>query len=319
MILMGYVGIETQRARNNRNSFILLAIFPLILFGVLYVGCFFWGSTDLFFSLFHWVALGVFVWYVIAYFFNDRIIDWATGAKPLQRMGNKRVYNLVENLCISCGMTMPKILIIEDSALNAFASGINTGSYAVTLTRGLIDNLDDKELEGVIAHELTHIRENDVRLSIIATVFVGIFAYPVKILSGGGFFLFLRLMLQRGAWRLFIWFFFFIPVFIVGFGLSKLVNFAISRNREYIADAGAAKLTKEPKALASALRKISGKSVLFGGRANLVSHLLIEHNSFDTDFLKEHYPPPTPMVARIQEMFETHPPIEHRIWLLERF
>ncbi|MCL2283603.1 MAG: M48 family metalloprotease [Fibromonadales bacterium] len=324
---MGYIGIETRRRNNNRNAIILLAIFPLILLATLYAGCFIWGLIDfsgkrflyagqLFLSFFHWVIFGVIAWYIVAYFMNNRIINWSSGATPLLRRENKKVYNLAENLCISCGMKMPKIYIIEDAALNAFASGINESSYAIVLTRGIINNLEDKELEGVIAHELVHIRENDTRLSVIAIVFIGIFSFPLKLLFGAGSLTVFQLLL-RFSLRSFIWLILFIPFFLVGFCLSKLVNFAISQNREYTADIGAAKLTKEPKALASALRKISGNSVLFEERGKLISQLLIEHNSLDTDFIRQHYPPQTPMIARIQGMFETHPPIEHRIWILE--
>src|SRR5204862_7399653 len=100
-----------------------------------------------------------------------------TGAKPLEPMENKRVYNLVENLCIQQGMTMPAIYVIDDDSLNAFASGINQKTYAITLSKGIIEKLDDEELEGVIAHELTHIRNHDTRLLIISIIFVGIFAF----------------------------------------------------------------------------------------------------------------------------------------------
>ncbi|GAE84429.1 heat shock protein HtpX [Bacteroides reticulotermitis JCM 10512] len=121
------------------------------------------------------------VWFLIAYFFNTSMIQRATQAHTLERRDNKRVYNLVENLCMSQGMEMPKINVIEENSLNAFASGINKKSYTVTLTRGIIDTLDDAELEGVIAHELMHIRNRDVRLLIVSIVFVGIFMFIAEI------------------------------------------------------------------------------------------------------------------------------------------
>jgi len=123
-----------------------------------------------------YVLGGVLIWFIIAYFANTSIINSATGSEPLSRMENKRVYNLVENLCMSQGMKMPKINIINDDSLNAFASGINERTYTVSLSRGIIDKLDDQELEAVIAHELSHIRNKDVRLMIVSIVFVGIFA-----------------------------------------------------------------------------------------------------------------------------------------------
>ena len=118
----------------------------------------------------------VLIWFLIAFWANTSIIKAATGAKPLDRRENKRVYNLVENLCMANGMKTPKINIINDDSLNAFASGINDRTYTVTLSKGIIQKLNDEELEAVIAHELTHIRNRDVRLLIVSIVFVGIFS-----------------------------------------------------------------------------------------------------------------------------------------------
>src|SRR5699024_4586506 len=114
------------------------------------------------------VMLVVAIWFLIAYFSHSKMIQMATKSKPLERRENMRVYNLTENLCMSVGMKMPKLFIIENEALNAFASGINEKTFSVTLTRGIIDSLSDEELEGVIAHELSHIRNKDVRLLIVS-------------------------------------------------------------------------------------------------------------------------------------------------------
>lgn len=115
----------------------------------------------LFIEMAPYVLGGVFIWFLIAYFANTSIINAATGARPLERKENKRVYNLVENLCMSQGMPMPKINIINDDSLNAYASGINKKSYTVTLSKGIIEKLNDEELEAVIAHELSHIRNHE--------------------------------------------------------------------------------------------------------------------------------------------------------------
>src|SRR5690606_37901191 len=115
--------------------------------------------------------------FLVAFAFHSKLIQMATNSKPLERKENMREYNLTENLCMSIGMKTPKIFIIESEALNAFASGINQKTFAITLTKGIIDTLDDKELEGVIAHELSHIRNKDVRLLIVTIIFVGIFAF----------------------------------------------------------------------------------------------------------------------------------------------
>ena len=177
---MQYVGIQTQQSRNNFRSLLLLCLFPCLVMGLLFAFCYLLHllamnddgltgaellgySTGMFIHLAPYVLGGVLIWFIIAYFANTSIINSATGSEPLSRMENKRVYNLVENLCMSQGMKMPKINIINDDSLNAFASGINERTYTVSLSRGIIDKLNDQELEAVIAHELSHIRNKDVR------------------------------------------------------------------------------------------------------------------------------------------------------------
>ncbi|MDR3000699.1 MAG: M48 family metallopeptidase [Fibromonadaceae bacterium] len=316
---MKYVGIATQQASNNRKSVMLLLAFPLLMFALLYAGCYILAmaneydvvslANSLFFSSAPFVAVAILLWFIIAYFANVYIIDKATGAQTLQRKENKRVYNLVENLCISCGMTMPKVHVIEDSALNAFASGVSQKSYTITLTRGIIDTLDDKELEGVIAHELLHIRNNDVRVLVISIVFVGIFAMLGQIS--------MRLLVSSGrragrnrnnaAGALLIMLLV-VALVSIGYGISMLMRFAISRKREYMADAGAASLTKDPGALASALRKVSGNSVLQKEQCESIAQLFIEHKQ-----------PKKGIKAMFSGLFATHPPIEKRIATLEQF
>ena len=269
----------------------------------------FWEqSLALFLTLAPYLLGGVTIWFIIAYFTNTAIIRSATGALPLQRRGkNKRIYNMVENLSMAQGMAMPKIDVIEDDSLNAFASGIDDRSYTVSLSRGLINTLDDEELEGVIAHELAHIRNRDVRLLIISIVFVGIFAMLSEIA--------LRGMLRSGRGRsssngkgAIAVFLIALLVAAIGYLLALLMRFAISRKREYMADAMAAEMTSRPQALANALRKISQKPNIAGITRNDVAQLFIEHplekkNSF----------------LGISSLFATHPPIEKRIAILEQF
>ena len=188
---MQYVGIQTQQSRNNLRSAFLLFLFPCLVAALLYLSCYLlvlfgYGKSmeieimpmvnHFFLSSLPYTMGIVIIWFLIAYWANTSIINSATGSKPLDRIENKRVYNLVENLCMSQGMKMPKINIIYDSSLNAFASGINERTYTVTLSEGIIKKLNDEELEAVIAHELSHIRNRDVRLLIISIVFVGIFS-----------------------------------------------------------------------------------------------------------------------------------------------
>ena len=241
-----------------------------------------------------WVIGICLIWFVIAYFINIKIIRRATHSKTLRRSDNKRVYNLVENLCIAGGMTMPKVNVIEDESLNAFASGINEKTFTVTLTRGIIEKLDDDELEGVIAHELTHIRNRDVRVLIISIVFVGIFSTLATIM--------LRSISFRGKKNIII-ILIALAVAALGTLLSSMMRFAISRKREYMADAGAAELTKNPHALASALRKISDNPHVDNVTDRAVAQLFIE-NAFS---------------GKKSNLFASHPPILKRIEILEQF
>ena len=309
---MQYLGIQQQITRNNTKSVLFLLAFPLLILVGVYVVLYVLSDQDIeqtnmqFLSVVPIVLAGVCIWFVISYFFHTQMIQMATHSEPLERRDNKRVYNLTENLCMSVGMTMPKLYIIESDALNAFASGINEKTFAVTLTRGIINRLNDEELEGVIAHELTHIRNRDVRLLIVTIVFVGIFAtiadLALRMLlngggnmfssrnrkndKGGGAMLLLIILLVAGA----IYF------------LSILFKLALSRSREYMADAGAVELTHNSMALANALRKISGHSTLKEVGNDEIKELFIDYKA-----------------EGFFSLFATHPPIEKRIQVLEQY
>lgn len=258
---MKYVGIKSQIRKNNINSVIMLIAFPVLLVAMVYVFVWFTSpdeyrgmAADTTAGIVPLVLAGTGIWFLIAWFSHTAIIQRATGSKPLERRENKRVYNLVENLCISMGMQTPKVFVIEDDSLNAFASGINDKTYAISLSRGIISKLEDDELEGVIAHELTHIRNRDVRLLIVAVIFVGIFSFIANMAFRGLRFGSFGNREKNNA-----------PVVLVALvisGIAYLVSlvlrFGISRSREYMADAGSAEMTRKPYALASALRKISG-------------------------------------------------------------
>ncbi len=309
---MQYLGIQQQITRNNTKSVLFLLAFPLLILVGVYVVLYVLSDQDIeqtnmqFLSVVPIVLAGVGIWFVISYLFHTQMIQMATHSEPLERRNNKRVYNLTENLCMSVGMPMPKLYIIESDALNAFASGINEKTFAITLTHGIINTLSDEELEGVIAHELTHIRNRDVRLLIVTIVFVGIFAtiadLALRMLlngggnmfssrnrkndKGGGAMLLLIILLVAGA----IYF------------LSILFKLALSRSREYMADAGAVELTHNSMALASALRKISGHSTLKEVGNDEVKELFIDYKA-----------------EGFFSLFATHPPIEKRIQVLEQY
>lgn len=314
--MASYVGIQTQISRNNTKSILLLLAFPLLILGAVWVFYYFMMAdqsgqrdldeiNDMFLSTIPGVLIAVGIWFAIAFMFHNTMINRAAGSRSLSRKENMRVYNLVENLCISKGMKMPKVNIIEDPALNAFASGINEKTYTVTLTRGIMEKLNDDELEGVIAHELMHIRNRDVRLLIISVIFVGIFSFIAQILLrsmiyGGGR---RRDKNQNNAMLIAM------VIAFVAFLLSMLFRFAISRKREYMADSGAAEMTKKPLALASALRKISGNYQVKTVKSDDVAEMFIENRPDRS----------SGMMSMITGLFATHPPIEKRIKILEQF
>jgi heat shock protein HtpX len=313
-----YIGIQQQIRSNNRKSILLLLGFPLLIFLMVYVILLFTTPSEaqgVGWELAGWklieyapIIIGVVViWFLIAYSGHSAMIKAATHSKPLERKNNKRVYNLVENLCIQEGMQMPKINIIQDDALNAFASGLNKKTYTVTLTRGIIETLDDEELKGVIAHELMHIKNKDVRLLVITIIFVGIFSLIVQI----AFRSFLygsigRRRNDKGGGALII---VIILVAAIAYFLSLLFKFALSRKREYMADSGAVEMTKNSQAMASALRKISGRSEVESVESEDIKEMFIEHSPKSSKGF----------FGTLAGLFSTHPPIEKRIKILEQF
>ena len=333
---MKYVGLQTQINRNNRMSILLLLAFPCIMLGMVWIflAILNWlggGYYDQYGNVVHtlnidavnyyflnavpWVVGGVGIWFLIAYFANTSMVKAATGARSLERRENPRIYNIVENLCMTCGMDMPKINVVDDPQLNAFASGINKETYTVTVTTGLMDLLNDDELAGVIGHELTHIRNRDTRLLITSIVFVGIVSTIMSLvvrmmfnhMMWGG--LSSRRDNEKGGGVSTI------VIMIVGviccaiaYFFTLLTRFAISRKREYMADAGGAELCGNPLALASALRKISGDPGLQNVEREDVAQLFIIHpQSFTSGFQ-----------GFFNSMFATHPDTAKRIAFLEQ-
>lgn len=316
---MAFVGIQTQIKRNNRKSVLLLIAFPLLVLAAVFAVVYFttydaYGNpspelaTELFLQAIPFVTTVVLVWFLIAYFAHGKMIAMATGSKPLERKENMRVYNLVENLCMSVGMKMPAVNIIESDALNAFASGLQEKNYTVTLTRGIIDKLNDDELEGVIAHELMHIRNKDVRLLVVTIVFVGIFSFVVQIAfrsflyggMGGR-----RDNKDSGKLMIVI-----LAVSLLAYLISMLFKFSLSRKREYMADSGAAEMTRKPWALAAALKKISVNHHVAQVKTEEVQQMFIENTPQDTS---------ASLFGGLKGLFSTHPPIEKRIQFLEQF
>jgi len=319
--MMQAVGLRTHIWNNNLRSALLLAGFPVLLIGIVYtlelgmIGAGMLPSTgsmagdgvyalQLLAGAAPLAIVVSLVWFAVAYFANTAIISLATGAHTVTRAEAPQLYNLLENLCISRGLKTPRLQIIEDGAMNAFASGLNDSQYTVTVTRGLLDALTPDELEAVLAHELTHVMNRDVRTMVIASVFAGIISLVAQIIyravmwgglgggrrdgdgkRGGGGWIFVLVALAAAA---------------IGYLLAIVIRMALSRSREFVADAGAVELTKNPDAMISALQKISGSTPLPAPEA--VQGMFIEN-----------------VETGAFSLFATHPPIAQRIAALEKF
>lgn len=317
---MKYVGIHTQQVNNNMKSILLLCCFPALVVGMVWLFWFIMAQTgdqtadfdmvnELTLQCLPIVLTVVGIWFIIAYFINDATIRHATQATPLERRDNMRVYNIVENLCIAGGMNMPKVYVVEDDQLNAYASGVSESTYAVTVTRGILNRLNDEELAGVIGHELTHIKNRDTRVLIVSIVFVGIFSMVAQIAF--------RMFLKSGGRRrnskgnsAAIGLAVAAVLAIIAYVFALVTRFAISRKREYMADAGGAELCGNPLALASALRKISGDPGLDDVSRSDVAQLFICR----PDKLKENF-----LESALSSVFSTHPDTKKRIAYLEQF
>lgn len=315
------VGLQTHIMNNHLKSALLLLGFPLLLvmmlgafMGALPLAAAYGGgqpSADIFwqgalsgvanYGVF--AALAALVWFVIAYFFHGRMMRAATGAQPITRAEMPRIYNMLENLCISRGIPMPAFEVIDSPALNAFATGIDDKSYKIVLTRGIIDRLADDELEAVIAHELSHILNRDVRLLIISVIFVGMISFLAEMAyrsmvygrrpnfyrsgqgnrrDGGGAVMLIAL-----------------GILLIGYVFAIAIRFALSRKREYLADAGAVELTKNPDAMMRALMRISGNDKV-AGMPDEVQQMCIENSH------------------AFMGLFATHPSIDDRIKTLSQ-
>ena len=331
---MQYVGVQSQISKNNRLTILLLLMFPVIILGTIWVflvvlnyfnnGYYLEDGTmayevnfasvnAYFLHILPYVLGAVGLWFVIAYYGNASMIKAATKAQPLKRSENPKVYNMVENLCMSIGMDMPQVNIVNDPQLNAFASGINKKTYAVTLTTGIIDRLNDEELAGVIAHELTHIRNHDTKLLITSIVFVGIVSTIMTMLLRMLYYSFIlggnRRDKKEGGGSVILIILIGAVLAIVAYFFTLLTRFAISRKREYMADAGGAEITGNPLALASALRKISNDPGLDGvNRADIAQMFIMYPDEMEPGLL-----------GMVDSLFSTHPDVKKRIAILEQF
>jgi heat shock protein HtpX len=321
--VLGSYGLRSYIWNNRLKSLLLLAGFPLLLllicFGFAVVISAFndpdvgQGIADAFAilpSLVPVALIGALIWFAIAWFANQRIIDAVTGANKVDRLAEPRLWNILENLCISRGITMPTLRVIESDARNAFASGVRKGRYSVTVTRGLMNGLSDAELEAVLAHEMTHIENRDVQLLVISAVFVGIISLAADLIirspraflwSSGGRSRSSSDRGKGGGGGAIILILIAVAIFILARVLALALNFAMSRKREFLADAGSVELTKNPDAMISALQKVTGHSEVPAPAQ--VQEMFLDH----------------PRAAGLAGLFSTHPSIDARIAALVRF
>src|SRR5947208_244286 len=314
-------GLYTHIRSNQRRSVALLIGLFLLVYVMVYAGALvaegLMGDAPLdfllqaalrdFIAALPWATLGTIVWIFIAYHFHQSMIDAITGGYEVSRRQEPRLWNILENLCISRGLTVPKLKLVDSDALNAFASGLNQRQYSISVTRGLLERLEDPEVEAVLGHELTHIRNGDVRLLVIAVVIAGVIAFFAELI--------VRLFFQSGLyWRgrrrdsesrggggAGIAIVIAIALIAIAWLLSVMIRFALSRSREFLADAGSVELTKNPDAMIAALRKIEGRGDL--ERANsAVMEMCIDNPRHD-----------------FANLFDTHPPIEKRIEALVHY
>jgi heat shock protein HtpX len=233
------------------------------------------------------------------------MIDALTGGHEVTRKEEPRLYNQLENLCISRGIPMPKLKVMPSEALNAFATGLNEKQYSITVTTGLLERLDDAEVEAVLGHELTHIRNGDVRMLVVAVIIAGVIGFfaelffrmmfysRIRVGRGGGD--------RKGSGGAVIAIVIAIVLVAVAWMLSLVIRFALSRSREFLADAGAVELTKNPDAMIAALRKIENRGEL-DGVTSAVMEMCVDNPRHG-----------------FVDLFATHPSIQARVDALVKF
>jgi len=292
--------LYTQISSNKRKSFLLIVFFIVF---IIFLGWIFGELTEFGYGGLVLAVLIATIMSLVGYFSGDKVALWTAGAKAITKKQNPYVYRMVENLCITAGLPLPKIHIISDPAINAFATGRDPKHASIAITTGAIEKLENEELEGVIAHELSHIKNYDIRLMTIVIICVGIVAllsnwfFRISFFGGG------RRSSSRGGGKAQI------VIMIIGLVLlifapiiAQLIKFAVSRKREFLADASGVLLTRYPDGLANALEKIKRHNTQpMRGANNATAHLYIS-NPFGHKAFKG-----------LAKLFSTHPPIEERI------
>ncbi len=294
--------LYTHKSANIRKTYLLFTLFFAVIIAIGFIFSQAYGNSSI---LYIAVIFSCFMSF-LSYWFSDKIVLSMAGAHPVDRNTNRELYNIVENLSITAGLPVPKIYIVNEPALNAFATGRDPNHAVVCVTAGLLQKLNKTELEGVLAHELSHIGNRDILVSTIAVILVGFIAILSDIFLrsmfwGGG----RRRDSEGGGQAQAV-------IMLIGVALSilapisaTLIQLAISRKREFLADTSGAMLTRYPEGLASALEKIGQDVLPMRAAKNTTSHLWI-----DDPF------PGKSRTSWFHKLFQTHPPIEERIKIL---
>ena len=316
---MAAYGLYSHIQANRRRSIALLIALFLLVYVLVYAGALVGEALTInaaldvlmrrawrdLISAAPLATIGTALWIVIAYFFHQSMIDAATGARDVTRQEEPRLYNLLENLCISRGITMPKLKIMDTEALNAFATGMNQRQYAITVTSGLLGRLDNAEIEAVLGHELTHIRNGDVRMMVVAVIIAGAVSFIAELVFrlwfwNGFSFRSSRSDDRRGGGAG-LAILIAVGLLVLAYVLSFFIRLALSRSREFLADAGSVELTKNPDAMISALRKIESRGEL-PGATSAVMEMCVDNPR-----------------QGFGELFDTHPSVESRVAALVKY
>ena len=288
--------LYTQQTKNVEKTWLLMTVFFAVVVAIGWAFSYYYGDPNI---LYFFVAFSVLM-NIFSYWYSDKIVLKLAGAKEANREENFDLYTTVENLSITAGLPMPKVYIVNDPSPNAFATGRDKEHAVVCATTGLLAILNKTELEGVIAHELSHVGNRDMLLSTVVVVLVGFISILASVFRNSLFFGGGRRNNdgEEGAILMIIG----IILSILAPIVAMLIQLAISRKREFLADASGALLTRYPEGLASALQKISQYSQPMLRQSSAIAHLYIADPTGGSKFGK-----------KISNLFSTHPPIEERI------
>lgn len=286
--------LYTQQANNTRRTWLLMSIFLAVVIALGWLISFYYNNQ----AILYLAIIFSLVMNFASYWWSDKIVLSMAGAKPANHDSHTELYHLVENLSITAGLPMPRIYLIEDSAPNAFATGRDKKHAVVAVTTGLLSILNKNELEGVVAHELSHVGNRDILLQSAVVVLVGMIAILSDMFIRSRFIFGSNDDDNKAGGILAIVGIIFIALSPI---IATLIQLAISRQREYLADSSAALLTRYPEGLAGALEKIGAYEAPLQKASNAMAHLYIS-NPFGSKVTKG-----------VSKLFMTHPPIEERV------